>query len=467
MERRLLVVDDSPAIVEMITEHFEAQQYLVDSASRGSEAIEKLSSGFEGVILLDFRLPDVEGLELLDRVKELAPNAAVIMITAHGSIGMAVEAVQNRGAFYVHSKGEESFLEKLSGTVGNAFRQLDIVRKLRSLESEIGSRYSFASIITRSRRMLALFRTLENVVDSKVAVLIQGESGTGKELVAKAIHFNGPRREQPFVAINCAGIPDTLLESELFGYEKGAFTGAYARKPGKFEQAHKGTLFLDEIGEMNLALQAKILRVLQEKSFERLGGHETLNVDVRIISATNRDLEAAVRNGGFREDLYYRLSVFPVDLPPLRQRKEDIPILAEHFLQRFAEEEHKKIDGITPRAMDRLTGFHYPGNVRQLENIVSHAVVVSGGPKIDLQDLPPYLRGKETSTEVSLPESGAASLADYLGARVLPLRRIEELAIRKAVEACNGNVSLAARLLEVSRATIYRKLKESEITEEP
>jgi two-component system, NtrC family, response regulator AtoC len=463
MERRkLLVVDDAPAIVEMVTDHFEAQGYEVESAGSGREAVAHLMGGFDGLVLLDFKLPDVEGLELLDRVRELAPHSAVIMITAHGSIGMAVEAVQNRGAFYVHSKSEEGFLEKLSGTVGNAFRQLDTSRRLRSLESQMGSRYSFASIITRSPLMAAIFRTLQNVVESKVTVLVQGESGTGKELVAKAIHFNGPRRDQPFVAINCAGIPDTLLESELFGYEKGAFTGAYARKAGKFEQAHKGTLFLDEIGEMNLALQAKILRVLQERSFERLGGRDTINVDVRIISATNRDLEVAVETGEFREDLYYRLSVFPVDLPPLRHRMEDVEILAEHFLRVFAQEESKRLEGITPRAMERLTTFHYPGNVRQLENIVAHAVVVATGSKIDAGDLPPYLRAGEyrLSGAGGSPDA-AVSLEELLSRRVLPLHRLEALAIRKAIDACNGNVSLASRMLEISRATIYRKLREA------
>lgn len=464
MERRqLLVVDDAPAIVEMVTDHFEAQGYVVESATTGREATERLMEGFDGLVLLDFKLPDVEGLELLDRVRNLAPHADVIMITAHGSIGMAVEAVQNRGAFYVHSKSEEGFLEKLSGTVGNAFRQLETSARLRSLESQMGSRYSFANIITRSPRMTAIFRTLQNVVESKVTVLVQGESGTGKELVAKAIHFNGPRRDQPFVAINCAGIPDTLLESELFGYEKGAFTGAYARKAGKFEQAHKGTLFLDEIGEMNLSLQAKILRVLQEKSFERLGGRDTIHVDVRIVSATNRNLEAAVPLGEFREDLYYRLSVFPIDLPPLRHRMEDVDILAEHFLQRFAHEENKRVEGFTRRAMERLNTFHYPGNVRQLENIVSHAVVVATGTKIDAVDLPPYLRGGEYGLAGSGGAPDApASLEGLLSRCVLPLHRLEALAIRKGIEACNGNVSLAARMLEISRATIYRKLKEAE-----
>jgi DNA-binding NtrC family response regulator len=458
--RQLLIVDDSPAIVEMVVEHFETLGFRMQKATRGSEAIQHIKDGFDGVVLLDFKLPDVSGLDLLDQIRALVPTTPVIIITAHGSINLALEAVQNRGAFFVHSKTEESFLDRLTGTIYSAFSQLDMVRKLRSLENQVESRYSFEAIISQSRRMEVLFRTLQNVVDSKVTVLIQGESGTGKELVAKALHYNGPRREQPFVPINCAGIPDTLLESELFGYEKGAFTGAYARKSGKFEQAHKGTLFLDEIGEMNLALQAKILRVLQEREFERLGGRDTIRVDVRIVSATNRDLEVAVRNGLFREDLFYRLSVFPVDLPPLRERREDIPLLTEHFLKQYAREEGRDIAGVTPRALDRLSGFNYPGNVRQLENIISHAVVVCSGSKIDIGDLPPYLRGSDHPSLMARTEGGVHNLLDERsGLQIIPLHKLELIAIEKAIEACSGNVSLAARLLGVSRATIYRKLK--------
>ena len=457
-KRRILVVDDSPEIVEMIVDHFDGQGYDVCSAGTGKGALAQLSRGFGGVVLLDFKLPDVDGLELLDRIPAVAPDSSIIMVTAHGSVGMAVEAVQNRGAFYVHSKGEDKFLERLSGSVANAFGHLELVRKLRSLESSLGSRFDFANIVTQSRQMQAIFRTLENVVESKVTVLVMGESGTGKELIAKAIHYNGPRRSQPFVAINCAGIPDTLLESELFGYEKGAFTGAYSRKKGKFEAANKGTLFLDEIGEMNLSLQAKILRILQEKSFERLGGNELVNVDVRIISATNKKLEEEVAAGRFREDLYYRLSVFPVLLPPLRDRRNDIDILAEHFLKKFAEEEGKSIEGFTQRALEVLGAFHYPGNVRQLENIVSHSAVVCSSNRIDICDLPPYLRGPPIHESPSLGSiSSESAVPNFDLDGIIPLKELEEIAIERAVLACKGNVSRAARLLGVSRATIYRK----------
>lgn len=455
MDQRLLVIDDSEELAEMIADHFGELGYAVDVAYTGRDALGHMSRGFCGVVLLDYRLPDIDGLELLDKMAELSVTVKVIMITAHASIGVAMEAVQSKGAFYVHSKSEDSLLERLTGTVTNAFTQLNLEEKLQSLENQIGSRYSFASIVTQSRQMQAIFRTLEHVVESKVAVLVQGESGTGKELIAKAIHYNSPRSKEPFVAINCAGIPDTLLESELLGYEKGAFTGAYARKKGKFEVAHKGTLFLDEIGEMNLALQSKILRVLQERSFERIGGNETISVDVRIISATNKDLEKEVAEARFREDLYYRLSVFPIHLPPLRERREDVPMLARHFVDKFAEEEGKEISGFTQRSLDRLVSFDYPGNVRQLENIISHAAVVCTGPKIDLPDLPPYLRKGAGGSEALAFLDGHL---DGAAAPVRPLKVVEEMAIRNALSACQNNVSLAARLLGVSRATIYRKI---------
>lgn len=456
MDQRLLVIDDSEELAEMIADHFDELGYSVDVAYNGRDAVDVLARGFSGVILLDYRLPDVDGLELLDKIADLPVTAKVVMITAHASIGMAMEAVQSKGAFYVHSKGEESMLERLTGTVTNAFAQLNLEKKLQSLEDQMGSRYSFANIITQSREMQAIFKTLEHVVESKVAVLVQGESGTGKELIAKAVHFNGPRTKEPFIAINCAGIPDTLLESELLGYEKGAFTGAYSRKKGKFEAAHKGTLFLDEIGEMNLALQSKILRVLQEKSFERIGGNDTINVDVRIISATNKDLEAEVAAGRFREDLYYRLSVFPIHLPPLRERREDVPMLARHFLTKSAEEEGKEIEGFTQRALDRMVAFDFPGNVRQLENIISHAAVVCTGNKLDIPDLPAYLRKGPAGTG-PLAFQGDLGLTTG-GGEIRPLKEVEDMAIKNALEACNNNVSLAARLLGVSRATIYRKV---------
>ncbi len=457
MERRVLIVDDEPAIVELMAVHLQEHKYTVSTANSGQEALSLLQDDFEGVVILDFKLPDIDGLEMLNHISQLRLRVAVIMVTGHGGIGMALEAITQRGAFYVHAKNEESFIEKLLASVANAFEKLSLQTQLKRLEGQINSQYSFAAIVTQSRQMKAIFRTLEHVIESKVAVCIMGESGTGKELIARAIHFNGPRRSQPFVAINCAGIPDTLLESELFGYEKGAFTGAVSRKMGKFEQAHRGTIFLDEIGEMKLSLQAKLLRVLQEKSFQRLGGNETVNVDVRILSATNKNLEKEVANNRFREDLYYRLAVFPVQLPPLRERPEDIPMLADHFLRKFAQDEDKQISGFTPRALQRLMEFDYPGNVRQLENIISHTVVVCNGDRIDISDMPRYLWAEQRSQLRPATEQFITSpiFPDFNS--ITPLKELESAAIDRAIELCKGNYSLAAERLGISRATLYRR----------
>jgi DNA-binding NtrC family response regulator len=462
MDKRLLVVDDSEDVAALIEAHFSALGYYVDTVGSGRTALEYLGHGFEGVVLLDFKLPDVEGFVLLEQILDTVQDCKVIMITAHGDIGMAMEAVNSKGAFYVHSKAEESFKDRLAATVVRAFEALALERTVKTLQGQMESQYSFSSIVTQSRQMQVIFRMLEKVVESKIAVLIQGESGTGKELIARAIHYNGPRHKEPFVAINCAGIPDTLLESELFGYEKGAFTGAYSRKTGKFEAAHRGTLFLDEIGEMNLPLQAKILRILQEKSFERLGGNESVEVDVRIISATNRDLEKDVRDGRFREDLYYRLAVFPIVVPPLRDRREDIPILAQHFTLKFAAEENKPILGLSQRALDRLSAFDFPGNVRQLENAISHAVVVCNSAYLDVNDLPPYLRRTARPAIGAFTVGEAPPFSPDGSAEFMSLSTIEEMAIKNAIQACNGNMSRAARMLGISRATIYRKYKGKE-----
>lgn len=461
MERHVLIVDDEPSIVELLSFHLQEHKYIVSSANSGREALALLQDGFEGIVILDFKLPDIDGLELLNHISALHLRVAVIMVTGHGGIGMALEAITQRGAFYVHAKNEESFTEKLLTSVANAFDKLHLQTQLRRLEGQIGSQYSFAAIVTQSKQMKAIFRTLEHVIDSKVAVCIMGESGTGKELIARAIHFNGPRRQEPFVAINCAGIPESLLESELFGYEKGAFTGAVSRKPGKFEQASRGTIFLDEIGEMELALQAKLLRVLQEKSFQRLGGNETIHVDVRILSATNKNLEKEVANNRFREDLYYRLAVFPVHLPPLRERPEDIPLLADHFLRKFAKDEDKVVEGFTPRALQRLMEFDYPGNVRQLENIISHTVVVTSGPRIDISDMPRYLWADQRSTLRIEPNSTSPTTSPFFPDpnTILPLEDLEEMAIERAITICKGNLSEAAQRLGISRATLYRRRK--------
>jgi two-component system response regulator HydG len=383
----------------------------------------------------------------------------VIILTAFGSFEKAIEATRDGGAFYFHQKNAKDF-EQLFATGSNAFRKLELERTVRNLQIQRGGRDAFDNVVTRSPEMKSMFRRLEQVVDSRLTVAIQGESGTGKELVARAIHENSPRAKKPFVAVNCAGIPSTLLESEMFGYEKGAFTGAQSRRAGKFEAADRGTLFLDEVGEMEPALQAKLLRVLQERSFERVGGNEPIHVDVRIITATNKDLAAEVRAGRFRQDLFYRLSVFPVRIPPLRERPEDVSVLAMHFLGKVASEEGRKVKGLTPGAMKRLVSYDYPGNVRQLENAISHAVVVAQGELVDEADLPAYLLGLE-GDGLSVPRALGSQFPGFLPLdRILPLARVEELVIRDALLKTRNNVSRAARELGISRVTLIRKRKQ-------
>lgn len=460
-EKRILIIDDVPEITRLLEYNLAKEGYRVESAPTGAEALDIVRRGFQGLILLDLRLPDCNGLDLFNELKQIDDQNPVIIITAHGTIDLAIRAIR-LGAFDFITKSE-NIVERLFVATQNAFRQMELGTKVRTLTTEMESRAQFDQIVTNSREMKKVFSMLRHVIDSKVTVLILGDSGTGKELVARAIHYNGPRRKEPFVTINCAGIPDTLLESELFGYEKGAFTGAVGRKQGKFELADGGSIFLDEIGEMKPNLQSKLLRVLQEREFERVGGTERIKVDVRIISATNRDLAEDVRTGVFREDLYYRLSVFQVTLPPLRERTGDIPLLANHFLRKFAREEGKPVSRIAPDVLRLLESYSFPGNVRQLENILSHAVVMSTTDTISTEDLPGSFL-EEVSESLS-SDAGPMALEHRIehlirAADDVPrLEDVEAALIRRAVDACDGNLVLAAKRLGISRATIYRKLE--------
>jgi two-component system response regulator AtoC len=462
--RSILVVDDEEEIRSMLADSLEAAGYDVSLGGSGRELEEAVRGGFHGVILLDVQLPDANGLELLGNLSREMSDNKVIIVTAHGSIGMAMTAMLDQGAFYVHSKLEEGFLTRLGVSVKNAFKEMELgsqVRRLQGLLDQGALRHDIISVSPKMQRVLQL---ISHVTDSRVSVLIYGESGTGKELVARAVHSNGPRKDKPFVAINCAGIPETLLESELFGYEKGAFTGAYARKIGRFEYANGGTLFLDEIGELSQGLQAKLLRVLQEQEFERVGGTEKIRVDVRILSATNRDLVEEVEKDRFREDLYYRLAVFPIEIPPLRDRPEDIPILSKHFLQKYAAAENKKIEDISREAMRMILNHRYPGNVRQLENAMAHAVVVCQGTEIEPQDLPRFLR-PTAGGDVDIPSLGPVGVENLIEKiirsknDVPSLAVLEDALIRRALEVHDGNVSGAAETLGIDRTTLHRRLK--------
>jgi DNA-binding NtrC family response regulator len=471
-DKRIAIIDDYPQLVEFLKERLSAEGYSITNASRGVDGLRMVERDFSGVVLLDVRLPDIGGLDLFQKIKAANPDVPVIFITAHATVDLAVEATR-QGAFDFIAKGSD-LLKRLSVAVKNAFERLEMTERLRKLTSQLSDREHFAQFMTVSPAMLRILRTLEPVIGSGVTVLIEGESGTGKELIARAMHDKGPRKDGPFVAVNCAGIPETLLESEMFGYEKGAFTGATARRAGKFEAAHGGTLFLDEVGELPRALQAKLLRVLQDRTFERVGGQESVTVDVRFVSATNRDLMAEVRAGNFREDLFYRLSVFPVRLLPLRERPEDLPVLAQHFLRRFSAEEGKEIKGFAPNALATLAAHPFPGNVRELENIVRHAVILSRGKEISDEEV----RATLGSHRVAVA-NGAAPAQIMGGVALRPDAPIEErlglafpsldnmpslddlqaACVKRAVELAGGNVSKAARALGLGRATMYRWMK--------
>ncbi len=465
---RILIIDDYPQLVQFLTERLTAEGYVVRSASSGAEGLAAVREGFRGVVLLDVRLPDTSGLDLFEEIKTVAPDLPVIFVTAHAAVDLAVEATK-RGAFDFIAKGSD-LLKRLNVAVKNAFDRLALSEQLKSLQTQLDEAGRFNDFLTVSPRMQAILKTLDAVVNSGVTVLIEGESGTGKELIARAIHARGTRRRGPFVAVNCAGIPETLLESEMFGYEKGAFTGATARRIGRFEAAHTGTLFLDEVGELPKALQAKLLRVLQDHTFERVGGTEPVVVDVRVIAATNRDLLAEVRRGNFREDLYYRLSVFPVRLLPLRERPEDIPVLAQHFLARYAREEGKEVTGFAPDALAALMRQPYPGNVRELENLVRHAVILARGPQVTLAEVRAAMGSHGIEAESALPGAMGGGASRSLAERVAlafpdieslaPVHEIQAEVLRHALNLASGNVSLAARRLKVGRATLYRWMRE-------
>ncbi|HNY89916.1 MAG TPA: sigma-54 dependent transcriptional regulator [bacterium] len=443
----ILIVDDDKNICKMIEASLRKEKrYEIETALSGEACLRLIKENPPDLVLLDIQMPGIDGIETLHRIREENPYIPVIMMTAHGTIERAVSSMK-AGAYDFLTKPFAR--DRLLVTVNNALMNSSLRREVDELRSELKSKYAFANIIGQSGVMQDVFRAVEKVFNSNVTVLIQGESGTGKELIARAIHYHSTMRAgKPFVAVNCSALPESLLESELFGHEKGSFTGAVGRRIGKFEQANGGTIFLDEIGLMTPATQSKLLRVLQEREFERVGGNELVKVDVRIISATNKDLEDEMKKGEFREDLYYRISVFPIKLPPLRERREDIPLLAGHFLQKYAKQEGKSIEGITPDALDLMMAYHWPGNVRELENAMERAMVLASGPEIGAKDLPAAVR---SLGEKRIYESDN-TLASWI-------EKLEEEALRQALLECEGNISQTAKKLGIGRATIYRKAK--------
>ncbi len=444
---KILVVDDDKNIRRMIEIHLKKEKsYEVLHAANGESCLRILKETVPDLVLLDIQMPGIDGIETLEQIKQQYSKLPVVMMSAHGTIDIAVRSMK-LGAYDFITKPFSG--ERLLITVKNAIENNELRSEVEKLRKELQERYQFKNIIGQSGAMQEVFRAVAKVIDSNVTVLLQGESGTGKELIARAIHYESKkRRNKPFVAVNCSALPESLLESELFGHEKGAFTGAAGRRIGKFEQADGGTIFLDEIGEMAPSTQVKVLRVLQEREFERVGGNELVKVDVRVISATNKDLEEAVKRGEFREDLYYRIAVFPIRIPPLRERKEDIPLLAEYFLKKYAEREGKEVHSIAPDALELLMAYPWPGNVRELENAIERAVILASTSEIVVNDLPASVRS-----------IGEKKAVEQNGALNNWIEKLEEEALRKALLECEGNVSLTARKLGIGRATVYRKAK--------
>ena len=444
MQYTVLIIDDEKNIREGLGAALELEDYTVALASDGKEGLERIQKGDIDLVITDLRMPKISGEQVLAKITAENPGIPVIVLTGHGSIDSAVDAMRN-GAYDFLTKPLN--LDQLILIVKRALQGRELALKHKELQEELNSRKSFESIIGKSAEMQRIFETVRKVAGSKASVLITGESGVGKELIANALHNLSPRRENSMIKVHCAALSESLLESELFGHEKGAFTGAVARKRGRFELAHGGTIFLDEIGEIDQNVQIKILRVLQDKRFERVGGEETVEVDVRLITATNRDLEKEVAEGRFREDLYYRLNVVHIHVPPLRERRDDIPLLITAFLQEFAKENGKNIEGIDARARAALYKFDWPGNIRQLRNCLESAVVMCSGSIIKLEDLPPTIAGNGEADSIAVP-------AGITMAEAEKIIILQNLAINK------GNKSKTADILGIGRKTLHRKLDE-------
>ncbi|MBI5686111.1 MAG: sigma-54-dependent Fis family transcriptional regulator [Verrucomicrobia bacterium] len=445
----VLVVDDEKHTREGLRRALE-QDYAITIAEDGATALRLLESETFDIVLTDLRMPDFDGLQLVQRAQSVARPPVCIVMTAYGTVENAVEAMR-RGAHDYLTKPMD--LDRLELVLARALKSRRLEAENVTLRQQLDKRYGMENIIGQSAPMVEVLDTIRQVAPSRATVLIQGESGTGKELVARAVHQLSPRRNGPFLAVHCAALSQNLLESELFGHEKGAFTGALERRIGRFEEADGGTIFLDEIGEIDPSVQVKILRVLGERQFERVGGNKTLSVDVRLVAATNRNLEELVKAGKFRDDLFYRLQVVTVTLPPLRQRGEDTVLLANAFLREYARENNKIISEITPEAMNALLLYQWPGNVRELRTAIERAVVLARGDKITARDLPPAVGAMVQSAH----EQGAVP-PEQLAKSSLTLDEVERLMIINALKATEGNRSEAARRLGISRRTLHRKL---------
>jgi len=443
---RILIADDEETARNSLGQILTDDGYQVCLAADGKEALRLVAQESPDVLLTDLRMPGMDGQEVLSRVRQGYPEVAVVVMTAHGTIRSAVRSLRDGAEDYLTKPIDVEELEHLLERLLKRKRLADETRMLRE---RLDDKYRFENIIGRSPEMLEVFRLVEQVAPSQASCLVTGESGTGKELIAQALHQRSPRRDAPFVKVSCAALPETLLESELFGHERGSFTGAISRRSGRFEVAAGGTVFLDEIGDVPLGMQVKLLRFLQERQFERIGGNVTLTVDVRVIAATHRDLPAMVREGKFREDFYYRLNVIEIPLPPLRSRSQDIPLLVDFFVRRFADANGKEVDSVTDETLAALTSYSWPGNVRELEHAIERAVVLSRGNQLELSLFP------------ALPSPSPA--AEQAAGPLVPgatLEEIEREAILRTLESVGGSTSRAAAILKISPRTIQYKIKQ-------
>jgi two-component system response regulator HydG len=452
MKEKILVVDDEQSHRTMLKAVLTREGYTVSEADDGTSAIKAVEAEPFDLILMDVRMTDMDGIQALEEIRKISPSVPVIMMTAYASVKTAVEALKAGAHDYLTKPLD---IDELKILIRKALEHYHLQTENILLRERLADRFDFSRIIGTSRRMRELFETLSLVAPSDATVLIYGESGTGKELVANAIHQNSPRAQKPFVKVSCAALPETLLESELFGHERGAFTGAFTRRIGRFQVADGGTLLLDEVNTMTLSTQVKLLRVLQEREFEPLGSTRTIRVDIRLIASTNKDLESEVKEGRFREDLFYRLNVVPVLLPPLRERKEDIPLLAEHFFTRLQEKNRRAIKGFLPKTIDMMLRWDWPGNVRELENVVERAVLLCRSDYISPEDLPGSMQG------LSGPDEAQSLMHVPSG---MTMREVEKQVIIQTLDEVKGSRTQAAKTLGLSRKTLQNKLKEYGIT---
>jgi two-component system response regulator AtoC len=458
-KKQVLIVDDEPNLRKILAAQLSRDGYEVLTAEDGEQGLQALKDNHIDLVITDLKMPKVDGMTLLREALRLDPDLPVVMITAHGTVDTAVEALKT-GAFDYLTKPFDK--DEVRQIVGKALKTRQLAgEEVSTGQVAPGARFG---IIGASTGITDLYALLERVADTPTTALLTGESGTGKELVARALHAHSSRRDKPFIKVNCAAIPKELIESELFGYERGAFTGAVSSKPGRFELANGGTLFLDEIGEIPVEMQVKLLRALQESEFERVGGIKTIHVDVRLVAATNRDLKKLIASGGFREDLFYRLNVVPIRLPALRERAGDIPALVEHFLMKFNERLKKHVTAVEPDALDLLSSYPWPGNIRELENVVERAVLFCDGQKLRAEDLPPEVRGPLATPSLPLTDADLqAALASEGGLKEhvkVAMNRLERELVGRALAQTNGNVTHAARLLKISRKGLQLKMKE-------